>query len=233
MLEPVLDNNTSESSTDVGKILEINSAVGSSTRRRFWVYLGLAGAFFVVFLVTLGLCLNFRGDYKAQLAAHNDCIEMINYAKEHEICNLEGTVTSFDIDKDTGRYAVGYRVVSESNVEGQLDAFSPYVYTLDEIEQNFVTGSKIRVAIEDGALNQKTKSVNMSYENYDLMTYPPFKNAKVGFITMLVALSVCFFIVCCFVGFAMQALADTRKEDPNCRINEVEVVKPDSRATEH
>lgn len=214
-----------DSPEDCGKFLDVNSAIGQSPKKRFLSYLALAIAFFVVFVAILVLCLVFRADYRALQSERNGRLELINYAEVHSFANFKGTVTGLEFDKKTGRYAFTYRVVSESGVVGQVDGVSPAIYSKDEINQNYPTGAEVRIAVENGVLSQSSKSINMDYADYNMMNYPPYKEAKVGFITFLVATAICFFIVCCFSGFAIISLRELRKskipED-----EKVEVVKP-------
>lgn len=200
----------------------------SLAKKRFWAYLASSGAFFVIFVTTLVLCVHFGAIYKQQVNQHNEYMELINYAEEHTICKLTGEVTGYDLNEDTGRFAVGYKVVSTSGVGGQLDAYSPYVYTREEVEQ-FEIGAEILVAVKGGTLNQHTKSVNMSYADYDMSNYPPYQKPKVGFITMLIATGISCFAVCCFFGLSMQALAQSKKDDEPEVVEEVEIVKPNGK----
>lgn len=211
---------------DGARVSSIKSTIGSKQKNKFWSYLGFSIAFFAVFVVTMVLCLVFRAEYKPLNQQHNEYLSMINYAEEHAICNLKGTVTSFDIDEKTGYYAFGYRVVSESGAAGQLDAFSPYVYSKNDIETIYTNGTEVRIAVENGVLGQNTKSVNMDYADYDIMKYAPYKMALAGYITFLIATAVCCFMVCCFFGFAMVALYKIRKGILDDEDEKLEIVKP-------
>ena len=212
--------NTQHTFTDFEK------GLGKTHKSRFLIYLMLSIAFLAVAIVLLILCLGYKADYNAEMKTHNEYMELINYAKEHPTCNLKGVVTGVDINEETGYYAFGYRITSESLAGGQLDAFSPYIYTKEEISEHFSNGTELQIAVEAGKLNQMTKSVNMSYEDYNLDNYSPFFKAKVGYITLLVAMTVCFVIVFCFFGFSMQSLyrANNSKDNEDDD-TEMEVVK--------
>ena len=226
--ESNLDNVTTfiDSPERGAKVLDIKNASGNKQKSKFLSYLAFSIAFFAVFVAIFVLCMVFRAEYKPLEQQRNEYLNMINNAKEHAICNLKGTVTSFDIDEKTGYYVFGYRVVSESGAGGQLDAFSPYVYTREDIETNYPNGSEVKIAVESGLLSQKTKSVNMDYADYDIMKYAPYKKALVGYVTFLIATAVCFFIVCCFFGFSMIALHKMRKGIDDDEDEKLEVVKP-------
>lgn len=206
---------------------ELESGLGSTHKSRMWTCILLSIAFLAVAIITLVLCLGFKADFDKHMAKHNGYMELINYASDHAICNLSGVVTGVDIDEETGRYAFGYRVdVSGSSLAGgRLDAFSPYVYTAEEIEQNYSTGTAVQIAVKDGRLDQNTPSVNMSYADYNLDNYPPFKKAKTGYIILLVAMGVSFAITFSFFGFAMQSLYFMRKENAKTDDEDIEIVK--------
>ncbi len=208
-----------------GKFLDINNAVGSSPKNRFITYTFMAGAFFLVFVAILVLCLVFRADYRTLQAEHDERMELINYAEEYASCKLKGTVTGLDFDETTGRYAFTYRVVSESDAVWQLDGVSPAIYEKDDITNDYPVGQSVWIAVKSGVISQNSESINMSYADYDMMNYPPYKKAKVGFVTFVVATSVCFFIVCCFSGLGIFALREKRREKVG-EDEKVEVVKP-------
>lgn len=228
--EPVKKEKTKKTAApDKSEVEVVKVSAQAMAKKRFWMYLAFSGVFFVIFVTTLVLCLHFGANYKNQVDQHNEYMELIEYAEEHAICNLKGTVTEYNIDENTGRFAVKYRVVSESSAGGQLDAYSPYVYTREQIERDFAIGTEIRVAVQGGALNQKTKSVNMNYADFDMSTYPPYQKSKVGFISMLVATGISCFAVCCFFGLSMQALARSKNDDLVEEMEVVEVVKPNGK----
>lgn len=213
----------SDSPEEGSKFLDINNAFGSSPKTKFLTYLFLSIAFLAVFVVLLVLCLGFRADYRTLQTAHNERMEIINYAEVHNINNLQGVVTGSTIDEDTGRYAFTYRVMTAGG--DILEGASPAIYTQEEINSKYANNMDVQIAVKDMPFVASTQSVNMSYAEYNMMNYPPYKKAKVGFITMLVATSICFFIVCCFAGFAILACKQMRKNEVG-EDEKVEVIKP-------
>lgn len=153
-------------------------------------------------------------------------MELINYAKEHKICELDGIVTGSKLDEKTGLFAFTYRVEATSLPGGKLDGTSPYVYKNTEILDTYANGTPVKIAvdIQEGGLHDKSKSVNMSYADYNLDTYPPFSKAKTGFITLLVSNTISFAITFIFFGLSMQALYRHNKgeDEPT---ESVEIVK--------
>lgn len=218
----------SDSPEEGGKLLDIDNALGSSLKKKFGMYLGLAIAFFAVFVALLILCLGFRADYRPLKTAHDDRIAIINYAKNHNTYNLEGKVTGYKNDKETGMYSFTYHVEANG---AELDAESPVIYTQEEINKNYAVNTTVRIAVKNLPFTQNTQSVNMDYADYDMMNYQPYKKAKVGFITFLVATSICFFIVCCFSGFAILSLKEMIKAK-NDKSENVDIVKPNGKRVE-